>query len=70
MLQAMVDGAVVGGTLDEFQATQQFRVQSFGNVTFARDGSHVVRLSVVGRNASAGAFTLSADEIRLAPAGS
>jgi hypothetical protein len=67
ILQARLDGNVVGSPLDQFSANPQFRVQSFGAVTFPTHTSHVVRLTVTGRNPAAGMFTLSADEVRLTP---
>jgi glucose/arabinose dehydrogenase len=66
ILSLKVDGMQLGGTLDQYSATPQYPEASFGTVTFAAAGNHVVRLTVTGRNAAAGAFTLSADTFTLA----
>jgi len=67
ILSLKVDGAQLGGTLDQYAATPQYPEASFGPITFGGAGSHVVRLTVIGRNPAAGAFTLSADKFTLAP---
>ena len=66
-LQASVDGTNLGGTLDQYSATSIYPTATIGTVTFATPASHVIRLTVAGRNPSAGAFTLSSDVFTLAP---
>ena len=66
-LQLAVDGVNLGGVIDQFSATTQYPEPTFGTVTFGAAGNHVIRLTVVGKNASAGAFTLSSDTFTLAP---
>ena len=67
ILSLKVDGAALGGTVDQYAATAQYPEASFGPITFATTGNHVIRLTVTGKNAAAGAFTLSADKFTLAP---
>jgi poly(beta-D-mannuronate) lyase len=67
-LQVSVDGSDVGAPLDQFGASTAYLEQTFGTVTFATTGSHSIRLTVTGKNASSSAFTISADRITLAPA--
>jgi hypothetical protein len=67
MLDLQVDGTPLGGTLDQYSATIAYPVATFGTVTFASTGNHIIRLTVAGKNASAGAFTLSADKFTLTP---
>jgi hypothetical protein len=64
-LQARVDGTNIGSTLDQYATTSTYPEHTFGNVTFASAGTHVVRLTVTGRNAAAGAYTLSSDTFTL-----
>src|SRR5204862_1011212 len=65
ILQMSVDGTNLGSTLDQYSATVLYPERTFGNVTFASTGTHVIRLTVTGKNAAAGAFTLSADKFSL-----
>ena len=66
ILQASVDGTNLGGTLDQYNAAPALVTHTFGNVTLG-NGTHTVRLTVTGRNASSGAYTLSADTLQFAP---
>jgi hypothetical protein len=66
-LNLKVDGVALGGAVDQYAATPQYPEASFGRITFAAAGNHVIRLTVTGKNAAAGAFTLSADKFTLAP---
>ena len=62
-----IDGTPVGGTLDQYAATAGFLESTFGTVTFAASGPHLIRLTSTGKNAAAGAFTISADKFTLTP---
>ncbi len=64
-LQLSVDGANVGSTLDQYSAAQSYPTTPFGNVTFSSTGTHDVRLTVTGKNASSTAYQLSADKFVL-----
>ncbi len=66
-LQLSVDGVNVGGTLEQYSATTIYPTATFGTVTFGAAGTHTIRLTVTGRNAAAGAFTLSSDVFTLVP---
>jgi hypothetical protein len=68
MLQASVDGANVGGTLDQYAATAGFVTHTFGTVTVGT-GAHTLRFTVVGRNPASGAYTISIDTVTLTPVG-
>ena len=65
ILSLKVDGVQIGTTLDQYAATAAYPERSFGNVTFASSSSHIIRLTVTGKNTAAGAFTLSADKFTL-----
>jgi glucose/arabinose dehydrogenase len=67
ILNLRVDGTQIGTTLDQYSATSIYPERTFGTVTFATAGNHVIRLTVTGRNSAAGAFTLSADRFSLTP---
>jgi hypothetical protein len=61
-LQLSVDGANLGGTLDQYSANQSYPTTPFGNVIFASAGTHTVRLTVTGKNNSSSNYYLSADK--------
>jgi hypothetical protein len=67
ILQARVNGTNVGGTLDQYATTSTYPEHTFGAVTVASTGNVVIRLTVTGRNAAAGAYTLSSDTFSLIP---
>ncbi len=69
ILQASVDGANLGGTLDQYSSSPGFTTRTFGTVTLSA-GTHTLRLTCTGRNSSSGAYTLSADTITFALSGS
>jgi len=62
-----VDGAALGGTLEQYSATQTYPEQIVGIVTFSAGGDHTVRLTVVGKNTASSGFVLSADNFTLSP---
>jgi len=64
ILSLSVDGTTLGGNLDQYSATQTYPTTTFGNVTLSA-GNHLVRLTVVGKNASSGNYWLSADKFTL-----
>src|SRR5204863_5077382 len=66
-LQLSIDGANVGGPLNEFASSTAYPEQTFGTVTFGATGVHTIRLTVTGKDASSSAFTISADRITLVP---
>jgi hypothetical protein len=60
-LALRVDGTQVGGTLDQYQALPSvYPETTFGTVTLG-SGSHLVRLTVTGKNAASSSYVLSAD---------
>jgi polygalacturonase len=61
----LVDGAAVGGTLDQYASSASYPVATVGTVTFATTGNHTFRMTVTGKNASSTSYTLSADKITL-----
>jgi hypothetical protein len=56
-----VDGTQVGGTVDEYASTSGYTQVTLGNVTFASAGTHKIRLTVTGRNASSSSYVLAPD---------
>ncbi len=67
ILQASVDGANVGATLDQYASPATYPTTTLGTVTFASPGTHTIRLTVTGKNAASSSFTLSADKFTLTP---
>lgn len=57
----MLDGVSFGPVLDQYANPPTYPEINLGNIVFGTSGNRVFRQTVVGRNASAGAFTLSAD---------
>jgi hypothetical protein len=66
-LSLQLDGSPPGGTLDQYRPSAAYVQTNFGSVLFPVAANHVVRLTVTGRNASASAYTLSADRFTLTP---
>jgi len=69
ILSLSVDGSTLGTPLDQYANPPAYPEMSYGPLTFVTTTNHIVRQTVVGRNASAGAFTLSADRFTLVPLG-
>jgi hypothetical protein len=57
-----IDGAQVGGTVDQYTATPTYPTATLGNVTFNSAGTHTIVLTVTGKNASATQFYITADK--------
>src|SRR5581483_11940739 len=57
-----IDGTQVGGTLDQYSATQTYPTTTFGTVTFSSSATHKIRMHVLGKNGSSTGFQLSADK--------
>jgi hypothetical protein len=62
ILNLKVDGTQIGGTVDQYASPSTYTSSTFGNVTFATAGTHVIRLTVTGKNASSTSYILSADK--------
>jgi hypothetical protein len=56
-----MDGNAIGAALDQYSATDAYPQSVIGTVSFAQAGTHVLRMTVAGRNASASNYYLSAD---------
>lgn len=56
-----IDSTQVGGTVDQYASTQGYIEVTLGNRTFSSSGTHTIRMTVTGRNASATNYILSAD---------
>jgi chitodextrinase len=67
ILQLSVDGVPLGPTLNQHSSPATFRETVFGLVRFETAGSHTVRLTVTGRDATAAAYTITADVFTLRP---
>jgi glucose/arabinose dehydrogenase len=66
ILQMSIGGSNVGSPLDQYSATPQYVESTFGTATLS-GGTAVIRLTVTGKNAAAGLYTLSADSFTLTP---
>src|ERR1043166_903010 len=66
-LNLKVDGAQIGGTLDQYASGQTYPTTTFGNVTFTTSATHKIRLTVTGKNGSSSGYLLSADKFTLVP---
>lgn len=51
-----LDGTIISGTVDGYQATYAGGSMYMGNFSIAEDGYHTLRITVAGKNASASAF--------------
>jgi hypothetical protein len=65
ILSLAVDGNTLGGPLDQYADPPVYPEVSYGPLTFFTTANHIVRQTVIGQNAVAGAFTLSADKFTL-----
>ena len=65
IMQLSVDGQVLGNPLNQHVSPAAFREVVFGTLRFATAGNHTVRLAVLGRDATAAAFTITADVFTL-----
>jgi hypothetical protein len=66
IVQVSVDGANIGGTIDEYASPSVYTASTLGNVTLAA-GNHTVRITVTSKNASSSSFTVAADLFTLTP---
>jgi hypothetical protein len=67
-LQLALDGVNLSGPLDQYRVLPSiYPTQTFGVVTFATTGDHIVRLTCLGKNAASSGFGLSADKFFLTP---
>ena len=66
-LSLSVDGAPLGGSLDQYSATQTYPTTTFGTLTFTSAAAHTVRLTATGRNQASSGLNLSADRFVLLP---
>jgi len=62
-----VDNVPLGGALDQYAEAPAYLDKNFGTLSFANAGSHVMRLTVAGKNPASTGFTLSADRFVLPP---
>jgi hypothetical protein len=69
ILSFAVNGKISGTSLDQYANPPTYPEVSYGPITFFTTGNQIVRQTVLGRNPSAGAFTLSADKFTLVPVG-
>jgi hypothetical protein len=67
ILQLAVDGQPLGAPLNQHSSPATFLATNFGRVRFASQGDHTVRLLVTGRDATALAYTITADVFTLQP---
>jgi hypothetical protein len=63
----LVDGAAVGGTLDQYAASSSYPTATIATITIATAGNHTLRMTVSGKNSASSSYTLSADKITLVP---
>jgi len=64
IIQPSVDGSNLGGTIDQYSATQVYPTSTFGSIALGA-GTHKIRLTVTGQNASSTSFWISADKFTL-----
>jgi hypothetical protein len=67
ILQLAVDGQPVGMPLNQHSSPATFLETNFGRVQFASQSDHIIRLTVTGRDATASAYTITADVFTLQP---
>jgi len=61
IISMTVDGVMVTNAMDQYAAVPGYPEPGLGIVTFASNSTHIIRQTVLGKNASAGAYTASAD---------
>jgi alpha-glucosidase (family GH31 glycosyl hydrolase) len=61
ILMLSIDGAVLGGTLDQYSSGQTYPTTTFGTVIFSVNAAHTIRLTAAGKNAASSNYYLSAD---------
>jgi hypothetical protein len=57
-----IDGAQVGGTIDQYAKTSTYPTTTLGTVTFATAGTHNIVLTVTGKDSAATHYYISADK--------
>jgi chitodextrinase len=67
ILQLAVDGQPLGAPINQHSSPATFLETNFGVVRFASQGDHTIRLLVTGRDATALAYTITADVFTLQP---
>lgn len=60
-----VNGAAVGGSLDQYASSSTYPTATIGTVTFSSSGNQTFRMTVSGKNSASTSYTLSADKITL-----
>jgi hypothetical protein len=60
-----MDGATIGGTMDQYASTSTYPNTTIATVTFATAGTHKLRLTVSCKNSASSGYYLSADKITL-----
>ncbi len=66
-MSTRVDGALLGGTIDQYASSASYPTVTLGTVTFSTSGNHLVRFQVTGKNSASSSYTLSADKFTLVP---
>ncbi len=66
ILSLSIDGVTVGSNFDEYSSSTGYPTHDFGNATLS-SGSHLIRLTVTGKNASSSAYTITSDDFTLTP---
>ncbi|HTB81724.1 MAG TPA: chitobiase/beta-hexosaminidase C-terminal domain-containing protein [Opitutaceae bacterium] len=62
-----IDGVQIGGTVDQYAATQAYVTAALGNVTLSGSGAHTIVMTVTGKNSAATQFYLTADKFTFTP---
>ncbi len=63
--QVSVDGVNLGSPLDQYSASPSYTEVTVGTVTFAAAGTHKIRITVTGKNASSTMFNIGSDRFSL-----
>lgn len=66
ILSLSIDGVTVGSNFDEYSSSSGYPTHDFGNATIS-SGSHLIRLTVAGKNSSSSAYTITSDDFTLIP---
>jgi hypothetical protein len=62
-----VDGAQVGGSVDQYASPATYPTTTYGTVTFSAAGTHKIRMQVTGKNSASSNYSISADLFTLTP---
>jgi polygalacturonase len=62
ILTLALDGTMLGNSLDQYSATVVYPITDYGLVALTNSGSHIIDLTVIGKNSASSGYALSTYE--------